>query len=207
MRVQKISVDKRNTYLLLDVNGAPVQAVAKYMKHLYNKNVSSNTMLTYCTALKHFFTYLEQEQLSFYQVNFEVLTNFVAWLRNPYQSNKIIPHKETKARRKEKTVNVYLSAVTNFYDYLYRTDLIESDIIEKLMKVMFSGAGGNGYKSFLHHVNKGNSLSKNILKLREPKEKVKVFTKDEVETIYHTATNIRDKFMIRLFFETGLRVG
>ncbi|WP_240486367.1 hypothetical protein [Bacillus haynesii] len=104
-----------------------------------------------------------------------MLTNYVAWLRNPYQANKIVPHKETTARRKEKTVNVYLSAVTSFYDYLYRTDLIESDIIEKKMKVMFTGASGNRYKSFLHHVHKGNSLSKNILKLREPKEKVKIF--------------------------------
>ncbi|MCI4127607.1 tyrosine-type recombinase/integrase [Bacillus haynesii] len=72
---------------------------------------------------------------------------------------------------------------------------------------MFTGASGNRYKSFLHHVHKGNSLSKNILKLREPKEKVKIFTKDQVNTIYHTATNIRDKFMMKLFFETGLRVG
>ena len=26
--------------------------------------------------------------------------------------------------------------------------LIDSDIVEKLMKKMFTGAGGNGYKSF-----------------------------------------------------------
>ncbi|QHZ45084.1 site-specific integrase [Bacillus sp. NSP9.1] len=145
MRVQKIYFGKRNTYLLLDSNGVPVQAVAKYMKHLYNKDNSSNTMLTYCTALKHFFTYLEQEGLSYYQVNFEVLTNFVAWLRNPYQANKIVPHKETTARRKEKTVNVYLSAVTSFYDYLYRTDLIEKKTNIYITPHLFRHTHGTTY--------------------------------------------------------------
>lgn len=207
MRVQKLTVDNRNTYLLLDSNGLPVQIVAKYMKHLYNRGNSSNTILTYCTALKHFFTYLEQLKLGFNQVNFEVLSDFVAWLRNPYKTNIITIHKEIKAIRKEKTVNTYISAVTNFYDFLYRSELIDSDIVENLMKKMFTGAGGSGYKSFLHHINEGTPYSKNILKLKEPKTKVKVFTREQIDTIYDNATNIRDKFLVRLFFETGLRVG
>ncbi|MEJ9233240.1 site-specific integrase [Peribacillus butanolivorans] len=123
------------------------------MKYLHNKESSSKTLQTYCTALKHYFTYLEQIGVHFQQVNFEVLSNFVAWLRNPYESNKVVPHRETKAKRSEKTVNNYINAVNNFYDYLYRNDLIDSDIVEKQMKKMFTGAGGNGYKGFLHHVN------------------------------------------------------
>lgn len=207
MRVQKITVDNRNAYILLDSEGLPVVAVAKYMKHLHNMESSSNTLLTYCTALKHYFTYLELIRLNFQQVNFEVLSNFVAWLRNPYESNKIVPYRETKSKRSEKTVNNYISAVTNFYDYLYRNDLIDSDIVEKLMKKMFTGAGGNGYKGFLNHVNKGKPFFKNVLKLKEPRERVKIFTKEQVEKIYHSTTNIRDKFLVRLLFETGLRIG
>jgi integrase/recombinase XerD len=207
MKVQKIPVGNRAVYLLLDSNGEPVVAVAKYMKHLYNKESSSNTLQTYCTALKHYFTYLEQIKVDFQQVSFEVLSNFVAWLRNPFESNKVVPQKETKSKRSEKTVNTYLTVVTNFYDYLYRSDLIDSDIVEKLMKKIFTGAGGTGYKGFLHHVNEGKPYSKNILKLDEPKEKVKIFTKDQVDTIYHSTTNIRDQFLVRLLFETGFRIG
>lgn len=207
MRVEEISVDNRKVYLLLDTNGLPVESVAKYMKYLDNKESSSNTLKTYCTALKFYFTYLEQTGINYQQVGFEQLSNFVAWLRNPYESNKVVPHKKAKAKRSERTVNNYLTVVTSFYDYLYRNDLVDSDVVEKLMKKMFVGAGGNGYKGFLHHVNEGKPLSKNILKLDVPRERVKVFTKEQVDEIYQSTTNIRDKFLVRLLFESGLRIG
>ncbi|ASS92523.1 hypothetical protein BS1321_26740 [Peribacillus simplex NBRC 15720 = DSM 1321] len=60
MRVEEISVDNRKAFLLLDTNGLPFDSVAKYMKYLHNKESSSNTLKTYCTALKFYFTYLEQ---------------------------------------------------------------------------------------------------------------------------------------------------
>lgn len=59
MRVQEISIGNRKAYLLLNSKGVPVVSVAKYMKHLYNKESKSNTLKTYCTALKHYFTYLQ----------------------------------------------------------------------------------------------------------------------------------------------------
>lgn len=207
MRVEGISIGDRKAYLLIDTNGLPVEPVAKYMKHLYNKEMSSNTLQTYCTALKFYFTYLEQIGINYQQVRFETLSNFVAWLRNPYESSKVIPHKTATAKRRESTVNNYLTVVTAFYDYLYRNDLVDTDMVEKLMKKMFVGAGGNGYKGFLHHVNEGKPVSKNILKLKEPRERVEVFTKEQVETIYQATTNIRDKFLVRLLFESGLRIG
>ncbi|NEU30880.1 tyrosine-type recombinase/integrase [bacterium LRH843] len=207
MRVEEISVDNRKAYLLLDKNRLPVEPVAKYMKYLHNRESSSNTLKTYCTALKHYFTYLEQAEVDYQQINFQRLSNFVAWLRSPYESNKVIPHKGTKAKRRESTVNNYLTVVTSFYDYLYRNELIDSDVVEKLMKKMFAGAGGNGYKGFLHHVNEGKPLSKNVLKLNEPRKKVNVFMKEQVDLIYQSTTNIRDKFLVRLLFESGLRIG
>ena len=37
--------------------------------------------------------------------------------------------------------------------------------------------------------------------------KLKVLSKEEIEIIYNATTNIRDKFLIKLLFETGLRIG
>ncbi|CAI8714524.1 MULTISPECIES: tyrosine-type recombinase/integrase [Bacillus] len=207
MRVEEISVDNTKAYLLLDTNGLPVEPVAKYMKYLHNRESSSNTLKTYCTALKHYFTYLEQVKIGYQEINFQRLSNFVVWLRNPYENNNVVPHKTTKAKRRESTVNNYLTVVTSFYDYLYRNDLVDSDLVEKLMKKMFIGAGGNGYKGFLHHVNEGKPISKNVLKLDEPRERVRVFTKEQINLIYQSTTNIRDKFLVRLLFESGLRIG
>ncbi|WP_096155386.1 tyrosine-type recombinase/integrase [Bacillus sp. FJAT-45066] len=207
MRVEQILVGNRKAYLLIGTDGLPVEPVAKYMKYLHNRESSSNTLQTYCTALKFYFTYLEQIGIDYQNVSFEKLSNFIAWLRNPYENNKVTPHKKLKPKRSERTVNNYLTVVTSFYDYLYRNELIDSNIVEKLMKKMFVGAGGNGYKGFLHHVNEGKPVNKNILKLDEPREKVNVFSKEQVNEIYQSTTNIRDRFLVRLLFESGLRIG
>jgi integrase/recombinase XerD len=207
MRVAEVTVDNRKVFLLIRADGLPVETVAKYMKYLHNREDSSNTLRTYCTALKFYFTYLEEIGIEYQDISFEKLSNFIAWLRNPYQSNKVVPYKKVPTKRSEKTVNLYLTVVTNFYDYLYRNELVDSDIVEKLMKKLFIGAGANGYKGFLHHVNKGKSTAKNILKLEEPKRKVKIFTKEQVDEIYNSTTNIRDRFLVRLLFESGMRIG
>ncbi|MFS0874042.1 tyrosine-type recombinase/integrase [Paenibacillus xylanilyticus] len=207
MKVEQILIGNRKVYMLIDSNGSPIEPVAMYMKFHYNKESSSNTLQTYCTALKFYFTYLEQKGIDYQQVSFQIISDFVAWLRNPYESNKVVPQKEVKAKRSERTVNTYLTVVTSFYDYLYREELIESNVVEKLMKKMFQGPGGNGYKDFLYHVNKDKPRFKNVLKLDEPRVRVKIFTKEQVNEIYKSTTNIRDGFLVRLLFESGFRIG
>ncbi|MDO1630856.1 tyrosine-type recombinase/integrase, partial [Escherichia coli] len=48
---------------------------------------------------------------------------------------------------------------------------------------------------------------KNILKVKEPKKKIEVLTNAEVKKLLEEANNIRDKFLIQLLYETGLRLG
>ncbi len=45
------------------------------------------------------------------------------------------------------------------------------------------------------------------MKIKEPKRKIKVLTKEEMESVYNATTNIRDEFLIKLLFETRLRIG
>lgn len=71
------------------------------MKYLHDREDSSNTLRTYCTALKFHFTYLEQIRIDYQDVSFEKLSDFIAWLRNPYESNKVVPHsREKKSQQK-----------------------------------------------------------------------------------------------------------
>ena len=74
------------------------------------------------------------------------------------------------------------------------------------MKQIYVG-NGKRYKGFLHHITKGNPVTKNILKVKEPKKKLETLTKNQVMQLAHATTNIRDEFLIHLLFETGLRIG
>ncbi|GIN97772.1 hypothetical protein J6TS1_36420 [Siminovitchia terrae] len=77
----------------------------------------------------------------------------MGWLRSPYESSKVTPLQQEKAKRTEKTINLTITVIANFYDYLYRNEQVQNDMMEKLMKQVFTG-GNSRYKSFLHHVNK-----------------------------------------------------
>lgn len=192
--------------MLLDQGGIPFVPVMRYLKYLDTTGKSSNTQKTYCYALKHYLEYLDDKEKDFKEVTVRDLAEFVGWLRNPYSNSKVTPLHQTNAKRSEKTVNLIITAATNFYDYLYRIQEIQYNMIEKLIKQVFTG-GRTRYKDFLYHINKDKSSSKNILKLKEPRKKVQVLSKEEVEQIYKATTNIRDRLLIKLLFETGLRIG
>jgi integrase/recombinase XerD len=207
MKVQEVKLENNiRRYLLVGDNGLPIMSVARYLKYIDNSEKSFNTQKTYCYSLKLYFEYLQEIGVDYRKVNINILSDFVGWLRNPYENNKVLNIKPTKAKRTEKTVNLTITVVTNFYDYLYRTEEINNDMVNKLMKQIFTG-GHKHYKDFLYHVNKDKPSSKNILKIKEPRRKVKVLTKEEMQKVYDATTNIRDEFLIKLLFETGLRIG
>ncbi|MED1287686.1 tyrosine-type recombinase/integrase [Bacillus mycoides] len=207
MRVQEVLLDgNRKRYMLVNCNGMPIVPAVKYLKYLDTTGKSNNTQKTYCYALKHYFQYLEGSDKDYKEVTLRDLAEFVAWLRSPYEGNKVTPLQQTVAKKTEKTINLTITVVTNFYDYLYRNQEIQNDMVDQLMKQVFAG-GRTRYKDFLYHVNKDKPSSKNILKLKEPRKKIQVLTKEEVIKLFQAATNIRDQLLIRLLFETGLRIG
>lgn len=207
MKVQEVVLEEnKKRYMLLEDNGFPIVAVAKYLKYLDNVGKSRNTQKSYCYDLKHYFEFLKQMDKDYSEVSINDLSNFVGWLRNPNKNSKVINLKPVKSTKTERTINHIITAVSNFYDYIYRTEEIENDMIDKLMKLIYTGSNRR-YKDFLYHVNKDKPINKNILILKEPRRKLKILTKEQVEQVYESTTNIRDRFLIQLLFETGLRIG
>lgn len=207
MKVQEVKLDNnQRRYLLVDNSGLPIIPVAKYLKYIDNSEKSFNTQKTYCYSLKLYFEYLQEIDIDYKNININILSDFVGWLRNPHENNKVVNLKLTKAKRTEKTVNLTITVVTNFYDYLYRMEEINNNMVDKLMKQIFTG-GNKRYKDFLYHVNKDKPSIKNILNIKEPRRKIKILTKEEMQEVYNATTNIRDEFLIKLLYETGLRIG
>ncbi|QEZ70861.1 transposase (plasmid) [Paraclostridium bifermentans] len=207
MKVQEVKLDNnQRRYLLINDNGLLIMPAAKYLKYIDNSEKSFNTQKTYAYSLKLYFEYLQEIDIDYKGININILSDFVGWLRNPYENNKVVNLKPIKSKRTEKTVNLTITVVTNFYDYLYRTEEINNNMFGKLMKQVFKG-GNRYYKDFLYHVNKDKPSSRNILKIKEPRRKIKILTKEEIQKVYDATTNIRDEFLIKLLYETGLRIG
>ena len=206
MYVQEVKVKDQRKYLLVDSKGIPITPVVKYLKYLDQTGKSHNTLKTYCYGLKHYFTFLEETGKDYKQITLQGMAEFVSWLQNPYRNSKVITASPMTSKLTAKTVNLTITVVTNFYDYLYRNDELPTDVADKLMKQIYVG-NGKRYKGFLHHITKGNPVTKNLLKVKEPKKKLKTLTKEQVVQLVQATSNIRDEFLLNLLFETGLRIG
>lgn len=203
---QIIISDNKIRYLLVDNQGEIVMPVAKFLKYKDNSGTARNTLRSYSYALKLYFEFLQQKNMSFNDVGIDEFAEFIRWLQNPFQNIKVRGiHTESLKQRKARSINIYLDKVYAFYDYIMRHDNYAMNLSERLKKQV--SASRSRFKSFLHHTLKNKTKDIKILKLKVPKEKLKVLTFDQVQVLVKACTNIRDKFLLGLLYETGMRIG
>lgn len=125
---------------------------------------------------------------------------FVHWLRSHAQ-NVICLKDSSNIKRTERTVNAILSALASFYRYHNQLGNTEIKFTEAVYLPV------NRHKSLLHHVFKHRPVWKRIISLKPPKTLPKTFTTEQVSTLIEACTNARDRFLVAMLHETGLRIG
>lgn len=208
MRVKQIiTSDNKVRYLLVDHHGDLILPVAKFLKYKDSTGTARNTLRSYCYALKLYFEFLEQKNISYTEVRIDELAEFVRWIQNPFQHVKVtsIHHTDTTKKRKPQSINIYLDKVYAFYDYIMRHEDYSMDLLKRLKKQVSSSRGS--FKSFLHHTLKNRTKDIKILKLKAAKEKLKLLSSDQIQSLINACNNIRDKFLLVLLYETGMRIG
>ncbi|MBZ9690660.1 tyrosine-type recombinase/integrase [Clostridium sp. M14] len=207
MEVVKVKTDEgKERYYLAGGDGLPIEAVLKFIRFKDNTNYSRNTLRMYCQHLKLYFEYLEQQKIDFQNITIDDLALFVNWLQNPYESLKVIPVHPTDTARSPRTVNIVINTVLTFYDYILRNEEYSNNISDRLKK--FVSAPSRNFKGFLYGIAyKQKKVTSNILRLKVPKSKPKTLTKEEITILINTCNNLRDKFLLNLLYETGIRIG
>ncbi len=207
MRVQEIlTVDQRKRYVIVDEQGSLVVPAIRYLKYLDGIGRARNTLRSYTFSLALFFTYLMQQELDYQQVTLDDMAGFVLWLKNPYHSLKVLPVQAVTQARTNTTINHIITAVAGFYDYLWRQEDLETNLNEKTRTYL--PARARSYRSFLHHVTKGQLVEKNLLKQRVPRrDRPPTLSKEQIETLLNACDNVRDRLLLRLLYESSLRIG
>ena len=201
MKVQKGQLDNgKIIWLVLDDNYLPVEPISKYLRYLESVERSPNTIRSYARNLKFYWQFLKDSSLEWQSVGLEQLSEFIHWLRNPQPG--VIPLREQKAKRSDKTINHALSTVTSFYEFHARIGNAEKLEVYRQQRIV-----NPKYKPFLHHISKGNLTKTRFLKVKEPKTFPGCLTADEVKTLIEGCHRIRDKFLLCLLYETGMRIG
>ncbi|HBJ2612707.1 TPA: tyrosine-type recombinase/integrase [Clostridium botulinum] len=207
MEVVKVKTEEgKERYFVADDLGLPIESVLKFIRFKDNTNYARNTLRMYCQHLKLYFEYLEQNNLDFQKITIDDLSLFVNWLQNPYKSLKVISVTPVDTARSPRTVNIIVDTVLMFYDYILRHEEYNNDVSERLKKFVTSSS--RNFKGFLYGIAYDKKkVTSNILKLKVPKSKPKTLTKSEIEILVRACNNLRDKFLLSLLYETGLRIG
>lgn len=202
MRVQKIRIPTSNkvTWIVIDDDNRFVEPIKTYLRYLESLDRSPNTIHAYANHLKLYWEFLQGSELKWAEVTLENLADFISWLRRP--DPRAISLQEQEARRMESTINVIISAVCGFYEFHERIGNTQGiDAYRDQFQP------GRKYKSFLHHINKGKETRTRLLKLKQPKTLPKTLTQEQIDQLISACNRVRDKFLVCLLHETGMRIG
>lgn len=202
MKTQRIRLPEGNQvgWIVLDDNHHPIQPIQAYIRYLENLERSPNTIHAYANHLKLYWEFLHDAKLEWEQVSLENLADFITWLRRP--EPKVVSMQEQESKRTERTINTILSAVCGFYEYQERIGAAKG-----IEAYRYQFQPGRKYKPFLHHITKGKETRSRLLKLKEPKKLPQVLTQEQVKQLIEACKHLRDKFLICLLSETGMRIG
>ena len=183
----------------------------KYLKYLDNIGRAENTLRKYCNHLKFYFEFLKQKNVSYENVDLNLLSDFIGWLRNSHASVKVVEpdlsqwgNKESKKKsRSNYTINQIVNVVVNFYEILFLNNELQDNVKAQVFKSIPKRF--KSFKTFLEHISKEEG-KKNILKQPVDKRKPKTLTKKQIEDIEKNCTNIRDQLLIRVLYDSGMRI-
>lgn len=188
------------SWTVLGDDGAVVAPAERYLAYLSSLERSPNTVRAYAMSLRLWFEFLAGGGVGWADAGVEDVARFVAWLRAPAENVIVL---ETGAgQRSAATVNRHLAAVFGFYDFHARAGVgLAADL------VAWRRAGRGSYKPFLHHVTAGRPVPVRPIKLAVPQRIPGTLTDGQVIALLEACTHLRDRFLLALLAETGMRIG
>lgn len=195
-----LMADGAESWTVLDDAGDIVGPVEAFLAHLQALDRAPTTARTYAISLKFWFEFLAVVGVGWDEATAEHVSRFVAWLRAP--SDKVVVLETGTGRRSAATVNKHLASLFAFYDYHARNGVVLAQAL-----VAWRRSNRGGYKPFLHHVTGGRPVPGRPLRLRQPRHLPRTLSGDQVLVLVEACDHLRDRFLLVLLAETGMRIG
>lgn len=204
--VEVVTTDGKTRYIVVDEDGELVEPVARYLKYLDEAGKARNTLRLYALMLALYVEYLAHSRLDWRHPTLDSMARFVSWLKSPYRSGKVGSTQTLSQVRSNRTINLALTAVSSFYDYLRRVGDVRENLREQT--TVYLPERTRGYKDFLYGLVGHSRVEKNILTQPVSRRgRPKTISKEQVQTLMDACGNQRDRVLIWLLYETGMRIG
>ncbi len=202
MKVQRVRLPEtdRSTYLVLDDEYVPIQPIFSYLTFLHDLDRSPNTIRACAHHLKLFWEFLRDERLQWTEVDVAHLAAFITWLRQ--QEPAVLSIAPKPARRTNATIDQMLTSVHGFYDYHMRMKTVP-----ELPLYQFLLLPHRRYKPFLSGIAKAKPVRSRIVSIKREERRPKILTREQVQKLLDACAHTRDRFLLTLLYETGIRIG
>jgi len=207
MRVVEIlTAEDRVRYAVVDEAGNLVEPIVRFLKHLDACGRARNTLLTYARMLSLYFRYLRQTEGDWRSPTLDSMAGFVSWLKSPFAASNVRSARPVHQARANTTINLALTAVASFYEYMRRVGQVSNLLREQTTTQVPEQA--RGYKGFLYGIATARPVEKHILAQAVPRrQRPPTIAKAQVQQLMDGCQNQRDRLLIWLLYETGLRIG
>jgi integrase/recombinase XerD len=172
-----------------------------YLHYLLGSARSTNTIRAYAQRLAAFFTWLSPTGLDWTE-GVPVVSRFIREL-----TVSALPGPEGKTEYREpryrsgKTMNHYAAALTQFYMWAARSDLISEETAAGFYETRIAyGFSGD-------RLLPGQVLTSRAVRVKEVEEAPKLIDESGLDALLRSAPNRRDRFLVSLMVETGIRIG
>lgn len=195
----KAKKGQKTYYFVKDsTTGELEKSCTKYLKHKVMQNRSDNTVKRICLILPYYMNFLSEKELTMSDVarmkfadQSEHFYEFLMYIKSGI-------HTGTYKEVKNNTANSYLQTVFGLYNFLHRNG--ELPYLNVLDDRNFSYVASVGTTASATYTTYDGYLRRNDHTSR-------VATKEEIDLILSATKCNRDRLLILLMEETGLRIG
>lgn len=200
MKVQRVRLSDHYTWLVLDDDYIPIEPILAYLKFLDHLDRSPNTIRATAQHLKAFWLFLHEQRRDWTEVDVANLAEFITWLRQGDPA--VVSIEPQQAPRTNATIDQMLSSVHGFYDFHMRLHTVPTIPLYRMLAMP-----SRRYKPFLHGIAKSKPIQTRVVAVAREQRIVKTLTQEQVKQLLNACTHVRDKFLLTLLFECGIRIG
>lgn len=193
----KMLMDKSEAVLIDDRTHLPVTEVMMFSAFLKNTSRSVNTRISYVRRLCRWYRWCETadiDPLSIFTDSRIMIHSFEAFITDMLSQNL-----------KPSSIQTHLAAIYKYYDYLVLAGLIDRGPFEALPTALKNG--NNGFLKGLAHTSTSRAIKTSLFVRRDPSHPASYVSWEQYKKILAACRNDRDRVLIGLMFECGLRIG
>lgn len=218
MRVLRIEPDAKQDvpFLLLDDADQPVSIVSAFLRYLSSRDCSPNTLRSYVYDLLHFMTFLQEHSLKYEEFTPAKSLAFLDYLRH-LPSRRRVPRAngtlgEVAGNQRGQllsasTINRIFATVSSFYEYLIISEqFTQRENPIQVVEDHVTARVTERHRPFMGPASHQRPMRR-IVHLKTAQRLPRPMSEEQVTALVNSLTCARDRAMLWLMVQGGLRPG